>query len=141
MVQLMSNKSSVHWLPIPKSGALGPLVFLLLALLQPALAVTSYCKCTCFTNSTIIRMPEELSPNQSCSECTRKFCLDYNLPICKDAVEDTDVSSSCFQRDSVKDETIVILFIAVTGGLLLYALAKLGYAKWQERRQRQYSHL
>ncbi|KAK9365733.1 hypothetical protein V1509DRAFT_570389 [Lipomyces kononenkoae] len=137
MVQLMSNRPSVRWLPLP--GSLTSLLFVLLMLLQPALAVTSYCKCTCFANSTIIRMPEQLSPNQSCSECTRKFCLDYNLPICKDAVEDTDVSSSCFQRDSLKDEAIVILFITLTGGLLLYALAKLAYAKWLQRQQ--YSHL
>ncbi|KAK9376253.1 uncharacterized protein V1513DRAFT_439755 [Lipomyces chichibuensis] len=139
MARLISNKLSPHRLPALNRGILVSFLFLLLILLPPASAVTSFCKCTCFTNSTIIRMPEELSPNQSCSECTRKFCLNYNLPICKDAVEDTDVSTICFQRDSVKDEAIVILFIILAGGLLLYALAKLGYAKWQERRQ--YSHL
>ncbi|KAK9433524.1 hypothetical protein V1505DRAFT_397733 [Lipomyces doorenjongii] len=139
MARLISNKPIRHCFSSVRPGILVSFLFLLLILLPSASAVTSFCKCTCFTNSTIIRMPEELSPNQSCSECTRKFCLNYNLPICKDAVEDTDVSTFCFQRDSVKDETIVILFIILAGGLLLYALVKLGYAKWQERQQ--YSHL
>ncbi|KAK9480179.1 hypothetical protein V1514DRAFT_326622 [Lipomyces japonicus] len=107
-------------------------------LVMPASAVSSFCKCTCFTNSTIVRMSDEKydSASQACLDCTRRFCLDYNLPICKDASEDTDVSTVCFQRDSVKDETVVILFIVFAGGLILYALAKIGYAKWQDRQQR-----
>ncbi|KAJ8097825.1 hypothetical protein POJ06DRAFT_260219 [Lipomyces tetrasporus] len=136
MARLLSKR---RWLSKPNSGVLESLLFLLLISLPTTSAVTSFCKCTCFTNSTIIRMPEELSPSQASLECNRKFCLNYNLPICKDAVEDMDVSTVCFQRDSVKDEAIVILFIILAGGLLLYALAKLAYAKWQERRQ--YSQL
>lgn len=32
----------------------------------------------------------------SCSDCTRAFCLDYNLPICKEA-EEEDVFTTCFR--------------------------------------------
>ncbi|OKO94326.1 hypothetical protein PENSUB_11593 [Penicillium subrubescens] len=31
----------------------------------------------------------------SCNDCNRKFCLDYELPICKDAKEE-DVFTTCF---------------------------------------------
>ncbi|KIV89549.1 hypothetical protein PV10_06942 [Exophiala mesophila] len=64
----------------------------------------------------------------SCADCTRAFCLDYNLPICKNA-EEEDVFTSCFQRDSLKDETVVVIFIFGTAGLLAWALVK----PWIER--------
>ncbi|KAK9459927.1 uncharacterized protein V1516DRAFT_627459 [Lipomyces oligophaga] len=85
-----------------------------------AAANSAFCKCTCFSNSTLIHMPEEYSSMKGCLECTRKFCLDYNLPICKDAQE-KDTSATCYQRDSAKDETVVIMFIVITGGLLAWA--------------------
>ncbi|KAK9458256.1 hypothetical protein V1511DRAFT_492156 [Dipodascopsis uninucleata] len=107
--------------------------------IKPASAIASFCKCTCFSNSTIIRLTDESGNSGVCLECTRKFCLDYNLPICKDAKEDVDVSTICFQRDSVKDETIVILFICLTGGLIIYALAKTQIGKF--RQSRRYSQL
>ncbi|KAK5056235.1 hypothetical protein LTR84_012788 [Exophiala bonariae] len=80
---------------------------------------------------------EEKAPSKphhklSCADCTRAFCLDYNLPICKDA-KDEDVFTTCFQRDSLKDETVVVIFIIATAGLLAWALVK----PWVERvRQR-----
>ncbi|CEO58565.1 hypothetical protein PMG11_03277 [Penicillium brasilianum] len=148
---------------------------------------TSFCKCTCFSNSTIIPLdpgksssgnsglnnvynlyerafntgPDselELETQQqqqkqhqsevntdseghgtlteraqkyralSCNDCNRKFCLDYELPICKDAKEE-DVFTTCFQRDSRKDEAVVFIFIFATGGLLAWALLK----PWIER--------
>ncbi|KAI2791531.1 hypothetical protein POX_c04392 [Penicillium oxalicum] len=64
----------------------------------------------------------------TCNDCNRKFCLDYKLPICKDAKEE-DVFTMCFQRDSRKDQAVVFIFIFATGGLLLWALVK----PWVER--------
>ncbi|KAJ5166557.1 uncharacterized protein N7482_005338 [Penicillium canariense] len=158
------------------------LLLLLLALLSlisltQASTPTSFCKCTCFSNSTIIPLdpgksssssaldhvynlyerafaspdldlastPESKSETDSeapaalteraskyralsCNDCNRKFCLDYELPICKDAKEE-DVFTTCFQRDSRKDEAVVFIFIFATGGLLTWALLK----PWIER--------
>lgn len=97
------------------------------------LAPTSFCKCTCFSNSTIIPLdpakPSSSSSPESplnyafkfhersagisarsagleerkkkyralnCNDCTRKFCLGYDLPTCKGAKED-DVVTTCFR--------------------------------------------
>jgi hypothetical protein len=130
-----------------------PLLLLgLVSLLAPTLAArssaTSFCKCVCFNNSTIIALnppsssKTKLSPpptsgaarisraddekeqhHLTCADCNRAFCLDYNLPICKDAREE-DVFTTCFQRDSVKDETVVIVFLIATAGLLGWAIIK-----------------
>lgn len=79
----------------------------------PFAAATSFCKCTCFTNSTIIaldgskpattsraglfaRAGDPKKGSGTCASCNKKFCLDYNLPICKDATEN-DVTTSCFR--------------------------------------------
>lgn len=107
----------------------------------PYVAIPTFCKCTCFTNSTIIelgpasdnhpslrhRSPSPAYQNDkraasaSCDQCNRDFCLQkYNLPICRDA-EDKDVSTQCFQRDSFKDRVIVWGFIVGTAGLLGWA--------------------
>ncbi|KAL8243669.1 hypothetical protein R6Q59_009927 [Mikania micrantha] len=120
------------------------LAFLLLTLLTHTFArgpPTSFCKCICFTNSTIIPLnsapPTEMLAREedtdghdaaqhrrlTCSDCTRAFCLDYKLAICKGAKEE-DVFTSCFQRDSLKDETIVLLFIVVTAALLGWAVIR-----------------
>lgn len=133
------------------------LLLLILATLTTLISArqepTSYCKCICFQNSTIIPLnaPPTTSPSSvprhiqgpfnpltpradetadspkhhrlTCNDCNRAFCLDYNLPICKNAREE-DVFAQCFQRDSLKDETVVVLFILVTTGLLGWALIK-----------------
>jgi hypothetical protein len=132
-------------------------------------APTSFCKCTCFSNSTIIpldpsksssgtgaglnnklyerafsteELENDLSQQQqqrkqqqqqvevdtesesesgtdaggtiteraqkyralSCNDCNRKFCLDYELPICKDAKEE-DVFTTCFRKLPMVDYT------------------------------------
>ena len=86
-------------------------------------APASFCKCTCFSNSTIIpldsakrestsfsneihyardvadsMMDKRANSYQalSCNDCNRKFCLGYDLPVCKGAKED-DVTSTCFR--------------------------------------------
>ncbi|KIY00732.1 uncharacterized protein Z520_03397 [Fonsecaea multimorphosa CBS 102226] len=137
------------------------IISLSLILVDPALGAkstaTSFCKCICFTNSTIIalnpppsstsasavhnlalRSPHALAADSTdeqpappsrphhkltCADCTRAFCLDYNLPICKNA-RDEDVFTTCFQRDSLKDETVVVIFIFATAGLLAWAIVK-----------------
>jgi hypothetical protein len=139
-------------------------------------APTSFCKCTCFSNSTIIPLggaqtaggpsshrirdgrPVQsrnegifgnfelrdvfLNPRadklddggkgkktgNNCNDCNRLFCLDYNLPICKGAKEE-DVFTTCFQRDSRKDEAVVFIFIFATAGLLIYA----GLRPWVDK--------
>ncbi len=112
------------------------------------IAATSFCKCTCFSNSTIIQLdgtspsssPNTPSPDDkakktrgTCSDCNKAFCLSYHLPICKGATEE-DVFTTCFQRDSIKDEAVVFIFIAATTGLLLYAAARPWVEKWAEVR-------
>ncbi|EHY58962.1 hypothetical protein HRR83_001774 [Exophiala dermatitidis] len=68
----------------------------------------------------------------TCADCTRAFCLDYNLPICKGAREE-DVFTTCFQRDSLKDETVVVVFIFATAGLLAWAIVKPWIDRLRER--------
>ncbi|KAK3375872.1 hypothetical protein B0T24DRAFT_617235 [Lasiosphaeria ovina] len=58
--------------------------------------------------------------SSSCTQCNRAFCIAYQLPICRDA-EEKDVVTSCFQRDSRKDQVIVWGFILGTAGLLGWA--------------------
>jgi hypothetical protein len=52
------------------------------------------------------------------------------LPICKNA-DEKDVLTTCFQRDSRKDQIVVLTFIGVTIGLLGWAAVR----KVMERRQ------
>jgi hypothetical protein len=49
--------------------------------------------------------------------CNRAFCIAQRLPICKGA-EEKDVFTTCFQRDSRKDQIVVVTFIMVTVALL-----------------------
>lgn len=107
-------------------------------------APPSFCKCTCFSNSTIIQLGPNNAPSShdsspaslslrsllesraagnggsSCNRCNRAFCLGQGIPFCKGA-EEKDVFTTCFQRDSRKDQIIVLLFIAATVGLLVWA--------------------
>ncbi|KAL4977828.1 hypothetical protein BDW66DRAFT_131881 [Aspergillus desertorum] len=139
----------------------------LISLMSSALASTpaSFCKCTCFSNSTIIPLDPEKGDSSlhgtlnlfgrsdyigtenekrtgnyrslSCNDCNRKFCLGYDLPTCKGAKED-DVFTACFQRDSRKDEAIVFIFIIATGSLLLWAVFRPWVQSWMEAaRERQ----
>ncbi|KAI3330742.1 putative MFS transporter [Ustulina deusta] len=97
------------------------LIFGALVSLTAATSAPIFCKCTCFKNSTLIR----LGPQSSCAQCTHAYCLSQDLPICKDAAaKDTDVLSTCIQRDSRKDQIIVWGFILGTAGLLGWAGAR-----------------
>ncbi|CAG8977893.1 hypothetical protein HYALB_00001770 [Hymenoscyphus albidus] len=107
-----------------------PLLTLILSVF--AGAPPSFCKCTCFSNSTIIPLSTNTSPppsspekspraaSASCTTCNKAFCLSQRLPICKGA-EDKDVLTTCFQRDSRKDQIVVLTFITLTVGLLGWA--------------------
>ncbi|RMZ89037.1 hypothetical protein DV736_g3734, partial [Chaetothyriales sp. CBS 134916] len=118
------------------------LILSLFALSATATGAASFCKCICFNNSTIIalnpvrsstptstaRSSLDVSKPRSdhhltCADCNRAFCLSYNLPICKEATEN-DVFTTCFQRDSLKDEMVVVLFLVATAGLLGWALVR-----------------
>ncbi|GMK60025.1 hypothetical protein CspeluHIS016_0902420 [Cutaneotrichosporon spelunceum] len=96
-------------------------------------SVTSYCKCICFSNSTIVALDRpNVDLSKPCLSCTRQFCLDLKLPICKGATvpeldTDTgtgtegDVEARCFKRDSPRDQIIVTSFLFLVVGMLLFA--------------------
>lgn len=65
----------------------------------------------------------------TCNDCNRQFCLKHDLPICKGA-EEEDVFTTCFQRDSAKDEAVVFIFIFTTVGLLIWAAIRPWASKW-----------
>ncbi|XPS73828.1 hypothetical protein M3J09_005963 [Ascochyta lentis] len=119
------------------------LAFLSFLSLSLAASPTSFCKCTCFGNSTIVALDPptttskpmlELRPRatkKSCNDCNRQFCLSYSF--CKGEKEDK-VLTTCFQRDSTKDQVVVLAFIAATLGLLGYAAVRPWVDQWKERR-------
>ncbi|OAA52529.1 hypothetical protein BBO_00370 [Beauveria brongniartii RCEF 3172] len=133
------------------------LLFAALISLAAASSAPTFCKCTCFKNSTIIPLGPEhqskrsspffdtvdvssseslavapRSASTSCTECTKAFCLKQGIPFCKDATED-DVFTMCFQRDSNKDKIIVWVFILGTVGLLGWAGFE-RFTQWREHR-------
>ncbi|KAH7088471.1 hypothetical protein FB567DRAFT_524448 [Paraphoma chrysanthemicola] len=105
-----------------------------------AASPTSFCKCTCAGNSTIVALdapsaakkptsPDLSKPRASkktCNDCNRQFCLSY--PFCQ-GVKEENVFTTCFQRDSAKDQAVVFIFIGATLGLLGWA----GMRPWVER--------
>lgn len=108
---------------------------LILSVSVSAASPPSFCKCTCFTNSTIIPLSSNTAPTvdpphldvraagRTCADCNRDFCLQQRLPICHNA-ENEDVFTTCFQRDSRKDQIVVLTFIAGTLGLLGWAAVR-----------------
>jgi len=59
--------------------------------------------------------------------------MKQDLPICKGA-EETDVFTTCFQRDSAKDQAVVFIFIFTTVGLLVWAAIRPWVGQWMEVR-------
>jgi hypothetical protein len=110
------------------------------SILNTPLAPMSFCKCTCFGNSTIVALDAPKKPaaadakprasKKSCSECNRQFCLSY--PFCKGEKEE-NVLTTCFQRDSAKDQVIVYMFIGATVGLLGWAAVRPWVQRVRER--------
>ncbi|KAL2814757.1 hypothetical protein BJX63DRAFT_190501 [Aspergillus granulosus] len=101
------------------------LLFIIFASFALASSPASFCKCTCFSNSTIIPLDPDKGDSSSfnnafhfltrsedidssndkragnyrslsCNDCNRKFCLGYDLPTCKGAKEE-DVLTTCFR--------------------------------------------
>ncbi|KAL6706568.1 hypothetical protein ACN47E_005324 [Coniothyrium glycines] len=108
-----------------------------------AASPTSFCKCTCFGNSTIVALDAPTSTKRpsasqlktrasrkSCSDCNRQFCLGYNF--CAGEKEE-NVFTECFQRDSAKDQAVVYIFIGATLGLLGWAGVRPWVDTWRER--------
>jgi len=108
------------------------------------IARTSFCKCTCFGNSTIVALDAptaakkpaaaELKPRASrktCNDCNRQFCLGYSF--CTGEKEE-NVLTTCFQRDSAKDQAVVFVFIGATVGLLTWAGVRPWVEGWREVR-------
>lgn len=84
-------------------------------------AYSQICRCDCGTNYKIVELPDEgLGYTAACTNCTKKFCLSQNFTICE-GVDEMLVSSSCFQRESLKEQLFIYTFIIITTGLLLYA--------------------
>lgn len=136
------SASCASWRPRPPPTLA---IVAILPLTHDDTAAPTFCKCTCFKNSTIIPLgPQHQSssslrrssdllaePNlhiprsasTSCSQCTKSFCLSQGIGFCKDAKEE-DVGTMCFQRDSNKDKIIVWGFLIGTVGLLGWAAFK-----------------
>ncbi|KAI4619655.1 hypothetical protein J4E83_005510 [Alternaria metachromatica] len=131
------------------------LLFLLLTFLSSlsvslAASRTSFCKCTCKGNSTIIALDApstkkpaalELKPRASkktCNDCTRQFCLGYG--VCAGEKEE-NVLTTCFQRDSAKDQAVVFVFIGATVGLLGWAALRPYVEGWRERARERRSYI
>ncbi|KAB5566104.1 hypothetical protein GE09DRAFT_1105511 [Coniochaeta sp. 2T2.1] len=131
------------------------ILFLFVSLISLVLAAApTFCKCTCFKNSTIIPLgPNHAAPppapkptstlssasslDQSSSPPTLQnraassSCTQCNRAACLSYnlpfckdAEEKDVVAMCFQRDSAKDQIIVWGFILGTGGLLGWAALK-----------------
>lgn len=83
----------------------------------------SYCKCACGKYSSILELSEPSNPAKPCLDCTRQFCLEHAADLCLKTVatEDEMMVAECFQRESLKDEIIVIVFLMLTVGLLVYS--------------------
>ncbi|KAK4126936.1 hypothetical protein N657DRAFT_703382 [Parathielavia appendiculata] len=73
---------------------------------KPSSSTSTSPSTTTMTAITTLTKDQLLTPRESstsCKQCNRAFCLSYNLPICKDA-EEKDIKTTCFQRDSRKDQ-------------------------------------
>lgn len=103
----------------------------------------------CFTsNYTILQLAIPDNPSKPCLSCTKQWCLNQNLPICAGATlgdtnmdtasgKEGDVEARCFrtllflssglaltymslaERDSPRDQLVVVLFLLTVFGLLL----------------------
>ncbi|KAG0234571.1 hypothetical protein BGW42_006456 [Actinomortierella wolfii] len=109
----------------------------------------SFCKCVCGDEKQITPLPQDNEPifagmGKACGACTKQFCLDYHPDICKGVGTGNgdELVTSCFERDSYKDQFVVYLFLMTTTGLLGVAGLK-PFVKgfWQRRQQRSYTHM
>ncbi|KAF9280406.1 hypothetical protein BGZ68_007248 [Mortierella alpina] len=124
--------------------------FCLLALLQSVLAANpiSFCKCVCGPEHHIIPLARDPQypvfggSSKACGGCLKHLCLEQYPDMCKavGAGDGEELVTSCFERDSYKDQFIVYLFLTITFGLLGYAgLQPFVKGLWQRRQQRAYA--
>ncbi|EPQ29919.1 uncharacterized protein PFL1_06857 [Pseudozyma flocculosa PF-1] len=102
------------------------------------------CKCTCFsTNSTLVPIFAPADPAKPCLTCTRQFCIDQGLEICKGArIAPTDgdtgtgwegdVWAKCFERDDYKDQSIILLYLITVVGLVAVTVLRGRVRGWYE---------
>lgn len=106
-------------------------------------AALSYCKCTCDKHSFIMTLNEP--GMSSCQDCTRQLCTQQAPTECLEDTQNpaqSNIVTECFQRESAKDETIVILFLLVTVSLLIHAMLVKPYLNARrERLEAQYGQL
>ncbi|KAI9360714.1 hypothetical protein BD770DRAFT_384686 [Pilaira anomala] len=100
--------------------------------------IKMFCKCFCGSNSTVFEIPT-IDP-KPCANCTKQFCLDNVKDGICDGIADAtcpsnDFKTACFARDSYKDEFIVHSFLFITVGLVLFALIRPHFEKWQKERR------
>ncbi|OHF00962.1 hypothetical protein CORC01_03790 [Colletotrichum orchidophilum] len=144
------SESGRQWTQPARMNRISILLLLICGLVALVSANSpTFCKCTCFKNSTIVALgpqhadgdpPGKVPPassrrdvssadihkraaSSSCSQCTKAFCLSRGIDFCRDA-KDEDVQTMCFQRDSNKDRVIVWGFLLGTSGLLGWAVFK-----------------
>lgn len=87
-------------------------------------AELTYCKCTCGKSSILHILQQDLRQNtKPCTACTKQFCIEQSPDICS-TQNDGEISiyTDCFQRESLKDEAIVFIFLVLTVSLLGYAM-------------------
>lgn len=84
-------------------------VFLLVA---PAAAYTQYCKCDC-TKGAVVGVVDK--------------CLNCTLATCQEACgEKVEMAVTCFQRESLKEQVVVYMFLAAVVGLVGMGMARRG---------------
>ena len=81
----------------------------------------SFCKCVCGSNITIFPISDTPQP-EDCQKCTKAYCLVKQLKFCSGGGANNELTATCFQRDSWKDEIVVKSFIFVAGTLIFIAL-------------------
>ncbi|KAL6152019.1 hypothetical protein ACJQWK_04704 [Exserohilum turcicum] len=126
------------------------LTFLSCLSISLAASPTSFCKCTCFGNSTIVALDahsaakkpaadsKPRASKKTCNDCNRQFCLGYSF--CTGEKEE-NVLTTCFQRDSAKDQAVVFIFIGATVGLLGWAGLRPWIEGWRERARERRSYI
>lgn len=84
-----------------------PSLVVVLACLASLSQAVSFCKCVCFERYEIVPLYRPTDPLKPCLTCTKQFCLDQQLDICKSASlgtldpdvgtgEEGDVQARCF---------------------------------------------
>ncbi|KAI8996991.1 hypothetical protein BDB01DRAFT_769420 [Pilobolus umbonatus] len=112
---------------------------LILLCIQQSVAsdIKMFCKCFCGSNSTIFELP--LIDPKPCSLCNKKFCLEnVESGMCDGIADETcpsnDFRTTCFARDSYKDEIIVRCFLILTFTLVVCAIIKPYIEQWRKNR-------